>query len=93
VSKPKGRERRSYDSRRKFPVERRFCSKGEVIDQICLGLLEGQITLREEGEKATFDAAVAFELLSQSKELENSQGFMGKREMPSNYRSALRRTV
>lgn len=36
--------------------------KEEVIDQICLGLLEGQMTLREECEKVTFDAAVAFEM-------------------------------
>ena len=63
--KLKGRESKSRDSRLMFSVERRCYLKGEVIDQICLRLLEGQITLREEGERVTFDAAVTFELLSQ----------------------------
>lgn len=37
-----------------FQLRDEFCMKGKLIDQICLGLLEDQITLGEEGEKATF---------------------------------------
>ena len=44
-----------------FSFERLFCLKGDVIDQICLLSLEGQITFKEEWENSTFDAAVAFE--------------------------------
>lgn len=61
--KVKGHESRLCDSHRIFSIEKRSYLKGEVIDQTCLRVLEGQITLREEGEKVTFDAAVAFEIL------------------------------
>ena len=71
MPKLKRRERRSFDSRRMFPAHRRSCSKGEVIDRSCLELLEGQINVREDGAKATFDAATAFELGSRGEELKN----------------------
>ena len=47
-----------------FQLRRRFYSKGEVKVKCARGCWS-QITPREEGEKATFEATVAFELLSQ----------------------------